>query len=160
MNVERNWNVPDSQISIDGDPHEGVNGYRPESNFQIANETTHDVPVDPSSYQRRIHRKRNHQQTTKKVRRRERQQVVVYHLGGTCAVWCSFVFTSSVNHISPNVTVFVAFSLLCGDRVRKLKKKKKNPQEWRKKKKLWHEVIELYLKIMNSNFANEYLSIL
>lgn len=80
------WDVPDGQVPIHRDPHEGVDGYRPESNLQIANETTHDVPVDPFSCVRWIHRERNHQQTTKKVRRRERQQVVVYHLGGTYAV--------------------------------------------------------------------------
>ena len=80
------WDVPDGQVPIHRDPHEGVDRYRPESNLQIANETTHDVPVDPFSCVRWIHRERNHQQTTKKVRRRERQQVVVYHLGGTYAV--------------------------------------------------------------------------
>lgn len=50
---------PDGQITIDGNPHEGIDGYRPEGNFEISNKPTHDVSIDPSSHQSRIYRERN-----------------------------------------------------------------------------------------------------
>ena len=55
--------VPDGEISIDRNPHERVDGDGPESDLQIADQPANDVPVDPSSHERRIHGERHHEQT-------------------------------------------------------------------------------------------------
>lgn len=53
---KKNNKKPDGEVTIDRNPHESVDGNAPEGDFQVADQPAHDVSVNPSSHERRIHR--------------------------------------------------------------------------------------------------------